>query len=90
MMRGTFRLPFGWVSRKTIRWKTLSDKPEGWRALLQWAMTPPQSIAVYFIVLVLVLGASFYAGTLKPKKVTGMTPARHHRSARLTLRRHAA
>jgi len=48
--------------------------PVGWRALLRWAMTPPQSVAVYFIVLVLVLGASFYAGTLKPKKVTGAAP----------------
>ena len=51
------------------------DEPAGgWRALLRWAMTPPQSVAVYFIVLVLVLGASFYAGTLKPKKVTGVAP----------------
>jgi hypothetical protein len=51
------------------------DEPAGrWRALLRWAMTPPQSVAVYFIVLVLVLGASFYAGTLKPKKATGMAP----------------
>lgn len=54
------------------------DNPEepagGWRALLRWAMTPPQSVAVYFIVLILVLGASFYAGTLKPKKATGMAP----------------
>jgi len=37
-------------------------------------MTPPQSVAVYFIVLVLVLGTSFYAGTLKPKKATDMGP----------------
>jgi hypothetical protein len=52
------------------------DEPAGgWRALLRWAMTPPQSVAVYFIVLVLVLGASFYAGTLKPKKVTGAAPS---------------
>jgi hypothetical protein len=51
------------------------DEPAGgWRALLRWTMTPPQSVAVYFIVLVLVLGASFYAGTLKPKKATGMAP----------------
>jgi len=37
-------------------------------------MTPPQSVAVYFSVLVLVLGTSFYAGTLKPKKPTEMGP----------------
>ena len=52
------------------------DEPAGgWRALLRWAMTPPQSVAVYFIVLVLVLGTSFYAGTLKPKKATTMAPS---------------
>jgi len=51
------------------------DNPAGgWRALLRWAMTPPQSVAVYFIVLVLVLGTSFYAGTLKPKKATDLAP----------------
>ena len=51
------------------------DEPAGgWRALLRWAMTPPQSVAVYFIILVPVLGTSFYAGTLKPKKVTDMAP----------------
>jgi hypothetical protein len=38
-------------------------------------MTPPQSVAVYFVVLVLVLGISFYAGTLSPKKPAGMAPA---------------
>jgi hypothetical protein len=38
------------------------------RALVQWAITPPQSYAVYLICLFVVLGASFYAGTLKPKK----------------------
>jgi hypothetical protein len=51
-----------------------SEPAEGFKALLRWAMTPPQSVAVYFIVLVLVLGTSFYAGTLKPKKATGMAP----------------
>jgi hypothetical protein len=51
-----------------------SDPAMGWRALLRWAMTPPQSVAVYFVVLVLVLGTSFYAGTLKPKKATDIGP----------------
>ena len=51
-----------------------SEPAEGFKALLRWAMTPPQSVAVYFIVLVLVLGTSFYAGTLKPKKATNMAP----------------
>jgi len=49
--------------------------PRGFRALLRWAMTPPQSVAVYFVGLVLVLGLSFYAGTLKPKKPPPSMPA---------------
>ena len=51
-----------------------TGKPEGFKALLRWAMTPPQSVLVYFIVLVLVLGSSFYAGTLKPKKAPASGP----------------
>ena len=42
---------------------------------LQWAMTPPQSYAVYLICLFVVAGLSFYAGSLRPKKVVGMPPA---------------
>jgi hypothetical protein len=49
-------------------------EPTGaFRDLVRWATTPPQSVAVYFVVLVLVLGMSFYAGTLSPKKPGGMT-----------------
>jgi hypothetical protein len=44
------------------------------RALVQWATTLPQAVAVYFACLLLVLGLSFYAGTLKPKKPAGMGP----------------
>ena len=44
------------------------------RRLARWAITPPQSYAVYFICLVLVAGLSFYAGTLKPKKAVGGPP----------------
>jgi hypothetical protein len=43
-------------------------------ALVQWATTLPQAVAVYFVCLVLVLGLSFYAGTLKPKKPAGIGP----------------
>jgi hypothetical protein len=50
------------------------NRADGYRALLRWAMTPPQSVLVYFIVLVLVLGSSFYAGTLKPKKAPASGP----------------
>jgi len=51
-----------------------TEPPEGLAALVRWAMTPPQSVAVYFLVLVLVLGMSFYAGTLSPKKPAGAAP----------------
>ena len=41
---------------------------------MHWAITPPQSYAVYLACLLLVAGLSFYAGTLKPKKSIGMPP----------------
>jgi hypothetical protein len=41
------------------------------RSLVRWAITPPQSYAVYLICLFLVAGGSFYVGTLKPKKTVG-------------------
>ena len=44
------------------------------KSFVQWAMTPPQSYAVYFIALVLVAGLSFYAGSLKPKTAVGGPP----------------
>ena len=44
------------------------------RSFARWAITPPQSWAVYLIALFLVAGLSFYVGTLKPKKATGMGP----------------
>jgi hypothetical protein len=40
----------------------------------QWAITPPQSYAVYLVCLFLVAGLSFYVGTLKPKKTVGIGP----------------
>ncbi len=52
-----------------------TEPDQGFKALVRWATTPPQSVAVYFVVLVLVLGMSFYAGTLRPKKQPGMAPA---------------
>jgi hypothetical protein len=51
------------------------EPAEGLKGLVRWATTPPQSVAVYFVILVLVLGMSFYAGTLSPKKPAGMAPA---------------
>jgi hypothetical protein len=44
------------------------------KSFWQWATTPPQSYLVYLIALILVWGASFYAGTLKPKKADGPGP----------------
>jgi hypothetical protein len=51
-----------------------TEPTEGLKGLVRWAMTPPQSVAVYFVILVLVLGMSFYAGTLSPKKPVGTAP----------------
>jgi hypothetical protein len=44
------------------------------RGWWKWMTTPPQSYAVYLVVLVLVWVISFYAGTLKPKGSTGLGP----------------
>ena len=44
------------------------------RGFARWAITPPQSYAVYLVCLFLVAGLSFYIGTLKPKKAVGMGP----------------
>ena len=33
-----------------------NDKPVGFQGLVQWAMTPPQAYAVYFVLLVLIGG----------------------------------
>ena len=42
------------------------------KGLVQWAITPPQSYAVYLVALFLVAGLSFYVGTLKSKKAIGI------------------
>jgi hypothetical protein len=44
------------------------------RGFVQWAITPPQSYALYLVCLFLVAGLSFYVGTLKPKKAVGIGP----------------
>jgi hypothetical protein len=44
------------------------------RTFARWAITPPQSYAVYLVCLFLVAALSFYAGTLKPKKALGLGP----------------
>jgi hypothetical protein len=44
------------------------------RGFARWAITPPQSYAVYLVCLFLVAGLSFYAGTFSKKKAAGMGP----------------
>jgi hypothetical protein len=51
-----------------------SDKAVGFRGLVEWATTRPQAYATYFVALILIGGLSFYAGTLKPKKVPSAAP----------------
>ncbi len=46
----------------------------GIRSVVRWAITPPQSYAVYLVALFLVAGLSFYAGSLKPKPAAGVGP----------------
>ena len=51
-----------------------AGQPTTIRDFVRWATTLPQSVAVYFVCLVLIGGLSFYAGTLKPKKAIGIGP----------------
>ena len=56
------------ISSKTTPWKKTAARPTGSEVFVRWAITPPQSYAVYLVSLFLVAGLSFYVGTLKPKK----------------------
>ncbi len=44
------------------------------RGFVRWAITPPQAYLVYLVCLFLVAGTSFYIGTLKPRKPSGLGP----------------
>lgn len=44
------------------------------KSVVRWAITPPQSYAVYLVALFLVAGLSFYAGSLRPKPAAGVGP----------------
>jgi hypothetical protein len=44
------------------------------RSFWRWAITPPQSYALYLACLILIFVGSFYAGTLKPKKTPEVAP----------------
>ena len=46
----------------------------GFKRLFRWATTPPQSYAVYVVVLILVWLVSFYAGTLRPRRADSFGP----------------
>jgi hypothetical protein len=48
-----------------------SNSPKSW---LEWATRPPQSYVIYLATLMLVFVLSFYVGTLKPQKPTGLGP----------------
>lgn len=51
-----------------------NDRPAGFQGLVQWATTRPQAYATYLVALILIGGLSFYAGTLRPKKVPPSAP----------------
>ncbi len=51
-----------------------SKKPPEAKNFLQWAITPPQSYAIYLGALILIFLGSFYIGTMKPKNAVGLTP----------------
>jgi hypothetical protein len=51
-----------------------SKKPSDDKSFLQWAITPPQSYAVYLAALIVIFVSSFYIGTMKPKNAVGLTP----------------
>jgi len=51
-----------------------SKTSPGNKNFLQWAITPPQSYALYLGALILIFVGSFYIGTLKPKSAVGLTP----------------
>ena len=50
------------------------DPQSSFKALVQWATTPPQAYVVYLIGLILVWGISFLAGTLNPKRTPSAAP----------------
>jgi len=51
-----------------------NENGSGIKGIVRWAITPPQSYAVYLVCLLLVAGLSFYAGTLKPKHAVSTVP----------------
>jgi hypothetical protein len=67
-------LPIADDFAQNIRMEDEANQTTTIRGFVRWATTLPQSIAVYFVCLVLIGGLSFYTGTLKPKKSIGIAP----------------
>ena len=61
-------LPIASDFEQNIRMEDEANQTTTIQGFVRWATTLPQSIAVYFVCLVLIGGLSFYAGTLRPKK----------------------
>jgi hypothetical protein len=69
-----FALPIPLAIEQNRRMENNSDLQSKIRGFWRWAITPPQSYAIYLVCLFLVAGLSFYVGTLRPKKPVGLGP----------------
>ena len=73
-----FNLDLFPATRQHRNMEKQSEKATGLAAainhLWRWSITPPQSYLVYVVCLFLVLGLSYYAGTLNPKKSLSVSP----------------
>ncbi len=67
-------LPIPPAIEQNRRMENNSDLQSKIRGFWRWAITPPQSYAIYLVCLFLVAGLSFYVGTLRPKKPVGLGP----------------
>ena len=73
-MLTVFALPIPLAIEQNRRMENNSDLQSKIRGFWRWAITPPQSYAIYLVCLFLVAGLSFYVGTLRPKKPVGLGP----------------
>jgi len=71
---GAFALPIPHRFEQNQAMEKGTSPAEAIKSLARWAITPPQSYAVYLVALFLVAGLSFYVGTLRPKKPIGLGP----------------
>jgi hypothetical protein len=69
-----FALPFAAGFAQNHGMENDSKKPPEAKNFLQWAITPPQSYALYLGALIVIFVSSFYIGTMKPKNAVGLTP----------------